>query len=157
MVPHQLGGSGFLSQSIPVFFLSPVAPFHPLIQAFEDFAASLVKQEMANMPRGIYHSALRGGAVRSDQGKTISGVPSFMLKMYERNKQPGLKAGLAGKILLAIDKPFHVAKYLEAAESMFSIISARIRPPEQVSLFYLTFFCSSGILVIAAIFFLCAV
>lgn len=85
-------------------FLSPISPFSPSPPAFEYLASSLVKQEMANMPRGIYHSALRGGAVRSDQGKTVSGVPSFMLKMYERNKQPGLKAGLAGKFLLAFLK-----------------------------------------------------
>ncbi|XP_062985286.1 focadhesin [Elgaria multicarinata webbii] len=82
----------------------------PVLPAFEEFAASLVKQEMANMPRGIYHSALRGSAVRSDQGKTVSGVPNFMLKMYERNKQPGLKPGLAAGMLLSYDLPIHVGK-----------------------------------------------
>jgi hypothetical protein len=69
--------------------------FYPLA-ALEEFFISLVKQEMANMPRGIYHSALKGG-IRSDQGKTVAGIPNFMLKMYETNKQPGLKPGLAGK------------------------------------------------------------
>lgn len=73
--------------------------------AFEEFLTSLVKQEMAKMPRGIYHSALRSGAVRSDQGKTVSGIPSFMLKMYEKNKQPGLKPGLAAGMLLCFDLP----------------------------------------------------
>lgn len=48
------------------------------------------------MPRGVYHSALSGGTLRSDQGKTVAGIPSFMLKTYEKNKQPGLKPGLAG-------------------------------------------------------------
>lgn len=48
------------------------------------------------MPRGVYHSALSRGNLRSDQGKTVSGIPSFMLKTYEKNKQPGLKPGLAG-------------------------------------------------------------
>lgn len=48
------------------------------------------------MPRGVYFSALRGGNLRSDQGKTVSGIPSFVLKTYEKNKQPGLKPGLAG-------------------------------------------------------------
>lgn len=71
---------------------------HP---AFEEFAASLVKQEMTNMPRGVYHSALRGGTVRSDQGKTMAGVPNFLLKMYERNKQPGMTPGLAGTLSLS--------------------------------------------------------
>lgn len=48
------------------------------------------------MPRGVYHAALSGGTLRSDQGKTVAGIPSFMLKTYEKNKQPGLKPGLAG-------------------------------------------------------------
>ncbi|XP_042706486.1 focadhesin isoform X3 [Chrysemys picta bellii] len=84
---------------------------HPsVLPAFEEFVASLVKQEMANMPRGVYHSALRGGATRSDQGKTVAGVPNFMLKMYERNKQPGLKPGLAAGMLLCYDLPIHMGK-----------------------------------------------
>ena len=71
------------------------APF--LRSAFELFLTSLVKQEMSQMPRGVYFSALRGGNLRSDQGKTVALVPSFMLKTYEKNKQPGLKPGLAGE------------------------------------------------------------
>uniref|UniRef100_A0A8C3SMM6 Focadhesin n=1 Tax=Chelydra serpentina TaxID=8475 RepID=A0A8C3SMM6_CHESE len=81
-----------------------------VLPAFEEFVASLVKREMANMPRGVYHSALRGGATRSDQGKTVAGVPNFMLKMYERNKQPGLKPGLAAGMLLCYDLPIHMGK-----------------------------------------------
>ncbi|EMP34040.1 hypothetical protein UY3_08786 [Chelonia mydas] len=81
-----------------------------VLPAFEEFVVSLVKQEMANMPRGVYHSALRGGATRSDQGKTVAGVANFMLKMYERNKQPGLKPGLAGGMLLCYDLPIHMGK-----------------------------------------------
>nr|XP_003216652.1 PREDICTED: focadhesin [Anolis carolinensis] len=82
----------------------------PVLPAFEEFAASLVKQEIANMPRGIYHSALRGSAMQSDQGKTVLGVPNFILKMYERNKQPGLRPGLAAGMLLSYDLPIHVGK-----------------------------------------------
>uniref|UniRef100_A0A670ZPF9 Focadhesin n=1 Tax=Pseudonaja textilis TaxID=8673 RepID=A0A670ZPF9_PSETE len=82
----------------------------PVLQAFEEFATSLVKEEMANMPRGIYHSALRGNTVRSDHGKTLSSVPNFMMKMHERNKQPGLKPGLAAGMLLSYDLPIHVGK-----------------------------------------------
>lgn len=52
------------------------------------------------MPRAVYHSALRGGTTRSDQGKTVAGVPNFLLKMYERNRQPGMTPGLAGKLSL---------------------------------------------------------
>uniref|UniRef100_A0A4W3J5B4 Focadhesin n=1 Tax=Callorhinchus milii TaxID=7868 RepID=A0A4W3J5B4_CALMI len=75
----------------------------PVFCALEEFFSSLVNQELSTMPRGVYHSALRGGAVRSDQGKTVSGIPSFMLKTYEKNKQPGLKSGLAAGLLLCYD------------------------------------------------------
>ncbi|KAG7462013.1 hypothetical protein MATL_G00197400 [Megalops atlanticus] len=76
-----------------------------VLPALEGFLTSLVKQEMAVMPRGVYHSALRGGNLRSDQGKTVAGIPGFMLKTYEKNKQPGLKAGLAAGLLLCYDLP----------------------------------------------------
>lgn len=66
------------------------------LAALEEFFTSLVRQEMVNMPRGVYHSALKGG-VGSDHGKTVAGIPNFILKMYETNKQPGLKPGLAGE------------------------------------------------------------
>ncbi|KAM6230125.1 focadhesin [Porphyrio hochstetteri] len=81
-----------------------------VLGAFEQFISSLVKQEMTNMPRGVYHSALRGGVTRSDQGKTVAGVPNFLLKMYERNKQPGMTPGLAGGMLLCYDLPVHTGK-----------------------------------------------
>ncbi|XP_065513963.1 focadhesin isoform X2 [Caloenas nicobarica] len=81
-----------------------------VLGAFEEFATSLVKQEMTNMPRGVYHSALRGGTTRSDQGKTVAGVPNFLLKMYERNKQPGMTPGLAAGMLLCYDLPVHMGK-----------------------------------------------
>ncbi|XP_063770232.1 focadhesin isoform X2 [Pseudophryne corroboree] len=89
------------SSYIKLMALSPSS----VLPAFEEFLSSLVKQEMTCMPRGIYHNALRGGTIRSDQGKTIAGIPSFMLKMYEKNKQPGLKPGLAAGMLLCYDLP----------------------------------------------------
>uniref|UniRef100_A0A8C3JER1 Focadhesin n=1 Tax=Calidris pygmaea TaxID=425635 RepID=A0A8C3JER1_9CHAR len=97
-----------IHQALILCFLSP--RFLVLHTAFEEFAASLVKQEMTNMPRGVYHSALRGGTTRSDQGKTVAGVPNFLLKMYERNKQPGMTPGLAAGMLLCYDLPVHVGK-----------------------------------------------
>ncbi|XP_034020225.1 focadhesin isoform X1 [Thalassophryne amazonica] len=76
-----------------------------VLPAFELFLTSLVKQEMSQMPRGVYFSALRGVTLRSDQGKTMAGIPSFMLKTYEKNNQPGLKPGLAAGLLLCYDLP----------------------------------------------------
>ncbi|XP_010562750.1 PREDICTED: focadhesin isoform X1 [Haliaeetus leucocephalus] len=81
-----------------------------VLGAFEEFATSLVKQEMTNMPRGVYHSALRGGTTHSDQGKTMASVPNFLLKMYERNNQPGMTPGLAAGMLLCYDLPIHMGK-----------------------------------------------
>uniref|UniRef100_A0A3B5KX03 Uncharacterized protein n=1 Tax=Xiphophorus couchianus TaxID=32473 RepID=A0A3B5KX03_9TELE len=75
------------------------------LPAFETFLTSLVKHEMSQMPRGVYFSALRGGGLRSDQGKTVAGIPAFMLKTYEKNKQPGLKPGLAAGLLLCYELP----------------------------------------------------
>uniref|UniRef100_A0AAR2K2A9 DUF3730 domain-containing protein n=1 Tax=Pygocentrus nattereri TaxID=42514 RepID=A0AAR2K2A9_PYGNA len=73
--------------------------------ALETFLTALVRQEMTQMPRGVYHLALRGANLRSDQGKTVAGIPAFMLKTYEKNKQPGLKPGLAAGLLLCYDLP----------------------------------------------------
>ncbi|XP_077004160.1 focadhesin isoform X2 [Tamandua tetradactyla] len=87
--------------------LSLTAP--SVLPALEEFFTSLVKQEMVNMPRGVYHSALKGG-VRSDQGKTVAGIPNFILKMYETNKQPGLKPGLAGGMLFCYDVSTYQSK-----------------------------------------------
>ncbi|KAI3375862.1 hypothetical protein L3Q82_004137 [Scortum barcoo] len=89
------------SSYVKLMTLTPVS----VLPAFELFLTSLVKQEMSQMPRGVYFSALRGGNLRSDQGKTVAGIPSFMLKTYEKNKQPGLKPGLAAGLLLCYDLP----------------------------------------------------
>lgn len=89
------------SSYVKLMALTPLS----VLPAFELFLTSLVKQEMSQMPRGVYFSALRGGNLRSDQGKTMAGIPSFMLKTYEKNKQPGLKPGLAAGLLLCYELP----------------------------------------------------
>ncbi|RXM27461.1 Focadhesin [Acipenser ruthenus] len=86
---------------IKLLTLTPPAVF----SALQDFLASLMKQEMVAMPRGVYHSALKGGALRTGQGKAVAGIPGFMLKTYEKNRQPGLKPGLAAGLLLCYDLP----------------------------------------------------
>ncbi|KAM8747268.1 focadhesin [Acanthopagrus schlegelii] len=89
------------SSYVKLMALTPAS----VLPAFDSFLTSLVKQEMSQMPRGVYFSALRGGNLRSDQGKTVAGIPSFMLKTYEKNKQPGLKPGLAAGLLLCYELP----------------------------------------------------
>ncbi|XP_050617275.1 focadhesin isoform X5 [Macaca thibetana thibetana] len=101
-----------------------------VLPALEEFFTSLVKQEMVNMPRGIYHSALKGGA-RSDQGKTVAGIPNFILKMYETNKQPGLKPGLAGGMLFCYDVSMYQSK---DGKPLNRLMASRGRSFKQTSL-----------------------
>ncbi|XP_037654619.1 focadhesin [Choloepus didactylus] len=108
--------------------LSLTAP--SVLPALEEFFVSLVKQEMVNMPRGVYHSALKGGA-RSDQGKTVAGIPSFILKMYETNKQPGLKPGLAGGMLFCYDVSTYQSK---DGKPLNRLMASRGRSFKQISL-----------------------
>uniref|UniRef100_A0AAY4E126 Focadhesin n=1 Tax=Denticeps clupeoides TaxID=299321 RepID=A0AAY4E126_9TELE len=81
-----------------------------VLPALEGFLTAMVRQEMSEMPRGVYHSALRRGNLRTDQGKTVAGIPAFMHKTYEKNKQPGLKPGLAVGLLLCYDLPIQTDK-----------------------------------------------
>uniref|UniRef100_A0A674PCD4 Focadhesin n=1 Tax=Takifugu rubripes TaxID=31033 RepID=A0A674PCD4_TAKRU len=76
-----------------------------LISAFELFLTALVKEEMSQMPRGVHFMAMRGGSLASTRGKTVAGIPAFMLKTYEKNKQPGLKSGLTAGLLLCYELP----------------------------------------------------
>ncbi|XP_032248224.1 focadhesin isoform X2 [Phoca vitulina] len=108
--------------------LSLTAPL--VLPALEEFFTSLVKQEMVNMPRGVYHSALKGG-VRSDQGKTVAGIPNFILKMYETNKQPGLKPGLAGGMLFCYDVSTYQSK---DGKPLNRLMASRGRSFKQTSL-----------------------
>ncbi|XP_033613540.1 focadhesin isoform X2 [Fukomys damarensis] len=108
--------------------LSLTAPL--VLPALEGFFTSLVKQEMMNMPRGIYHSALKGG-VRADQGKTVAGIPNFILKMYETNKQPGLKPGLAGGMLFCYDVAMYHSK---DGKPLHRLMASRGRSFKQMSL-----------------------
>ncbi|XP_040819818.1 focadhesin isoform X2 [Ochotona curzoniae] len=118
--------------SVPGFcylnLLSLTAP--SVLPALEEFFTSLVKQEMVNMPRGIYHSALKGG-VRSDQGKTVAGIPNFILKMYDTNKQPGLKPGLAGAMLFCYDISMYQSK---EGKPLNRLMASRGRSFKQTSL-----------------------
>ncbi|XP_066272306.1 focadhesin-like isoform X1 [Branchiostoma lanceolatum] len=76
-----------------------------VLENFEKFLSSLVQHEMANMPRGVYHSAGKGQAGRGAQNRAVAGIPAFMLRQYERNKQPGMQQGLAAGLLCCYDYP----------------------------------------------------
>uniref|UniRef100_A0A8C8VRN1 Focadhesin n=1 Tax=Peromyscus maniculatus bairdii TaxID=230844 RepID=A0A8C8VRN1_PERMB len=131
-VPDELDEEESVDLSIPgpcyLRLLTITAP--SVLPALEEFFTSLVKQEMVNMPRGIYHSALKGG-IRSDQGKTVAGIPSFILKMYETNKQPGLKPGLAGGMLFCYDVAMYQSK---DGKPLNRLMASRGRSFKQTSL-----------------------
>ncbi|KAF6327318.1 focadhesin [Rhinolophus ferrumequinum] len=117
-----VSGSCYLS------LLSLTAPL--VLPALEEFFTSLVKHEMVNMPRGVYYSALRGSAC-SDQGKTVARIPNFILKMYETNKQPGLKPGLAGGMLFCYDVSMYQSK---DGKPLNRLMASRGRSFKQTSL-----------------------
>ncbi|XP_037058595.1 focadhesin isoform X4 [Peromyscus leucopus] len=131
-VPDEMDEEESVDLSIPgpcyLRLLTITAP--SVLPALEEFFTSLVKQEMVNMPRGIYHSALKGG-IRSDQGKTVAGIPSFILKMYETNKQPGLKPGLAGGMLFCYDVAMYQSK---DGKPLNRLMASRGRSFKQTSL-----------------------
>ncbi|XP_035663139.1 focadhesin-like [Branchiostoma floridae] len=79
-----------------------------VLENFEKFLSSLVQHEMSNMPRGVYHSAGKGQAGRGAQNRAVAGIPAFMLRQYERNKQPGMQQGLAAGLLCCYDYPVQV-------------------------------------------------
>ncbi|XP_057639545.1 focadhesin isoform X1 [Chionomys nivalis] len=130
--PDELDEEETVDLSIPgpcyLRLLTITAP--SVLPALEEFFTSLVKQEMVNMPRGIYHSALKGG-IRSDQGKTVAGIPNFILKMYETNKQPGLKPGLAGGMLFCYDVAMYQSK---DGKPLNRLMASRGRSFKQTSL-----------------------
>ncbi|KAH0513352.1 Focadhesin [Microtus ochrogaster] len=132
LVPDELDEEETVDLSIPgpcyLRLLTITAP--SVLPALEEFFTSLVKQEMVNMPRGIYHSALKGG-IRSDQGKTVAGIPNFILKMYETNKQPGLKPGLAGGMLFCYDVAMYQSK---DGKPLNRLMASRGRSFKQTSL-----------------------
>ncbi|XP_077988625.1 focadhesin-like [Glandiceps talaboti] len=88
--------------------LTQISPY--CLQDFEKFLTSLIAQEMNNMPRGVYHSALKGQRKSANQSKALSGIPALMQRQYDRNKLPGLKQGLAAALLFCYDPPLEVGR-----------------------------------------------
>ena len=67
-----------------------------LVSAFCEFLTSLVLDEVTNLPRGVYHSAL-SHSTRPSKDRALAAIPDFILHRHEKNKQPGFRASLAGK------------------------------------------------------------
>ncbi|XP_032809673.2 focadhesin isoform X2 [Petromyzon marinus] len=82
----------------------------PVPQDAGELLKALVEHELSVMPRGVQHAAMRGAASRLAHGKPGAAVPAFMLRSYEKNKQPGLRPGLAAGLLLSYDLPMQVDK-----------------------------------------------
>ncbi|XP_075896591.1 focadhesin isoform X2 [Nelusetta ayraudi] len=93
----------------------------PVQPAFSLLLTSLVRQEMSQMPRGIYFSSLKAGSLGGQQGRTVAGIPSFLLKSYQKNKQPGLKPGLAAGLLLCYELPLQTEADSRASGRLVSL------------------------------------
>ena len=66
---------------------------------YEEFLTSLLTNEAKNLPRGIHHASARKQPATSNQSKALETIPEFLRTQYEKNKQPALRQGLAGKFL----------------------------------------------------------
>ena len=60
------------------------------------FLNTLVGDEVANLPRGIFYTSLRKPGASASKNKLLSDVPSLIQNMYDTTKQPGLRPSLAG-------------------------------------------------------------
>ena len=66
------------------------------ISGLQKLLVSLVAQEVQALPRGVHKSAMQGLRQSSNQSKVLASIPQLLLNKYEKNRQPGLKAALAG-------------------------------------------------------------
>uniref|UniRef100_T1JET2 Uncharacterized protein n=1 Tax=Strigamia maritima TaxID=126957 RepID=T1JET2_STRMM len=77
-----------------------------VILDYGQFLSSQLKEEVKNLPRGVYHyhSALRTNRV-TQSNKVLAEMPALLAKKYEYNKIVGLQGSLAGGVLLSLEPP----------------------------------------------------
>ena len=69
-----------------------------LFSDYEALLSSLVGGEVDQLPRGLYHTAMRRHGLSSNQDKAIGSIPAFISQQYNKTKQPGLRPSLAGNV-----------------------------------------------------------
>ncbi|XP_052794014.1 focadhesin-like [Mya arenaria] len=77
---------------------------------YNDLLSSLVAEEVASLPRGIYFTSLRQPGALANQNKALAGIPTFIQAQYEKTKQLGLRPSLAAALLLCYDPPVEVGR-----------------------------------------------
>ncbi|OWF34881.1 focadhesin-like isoform X2 [Mizuhopecten yessoensis] len=77
---------------------------------YEAFLAAMLAKEVADLPRGIYHSSLWRQSAATNQSKAIGSIPAFITGHYYKTKQPGLRPGLAVSTLFCYDPPLEVGR-----------------------------------------------
>ncbi|XP_035827605.1 focadhesin [Aplysia californica] len=80
------------------------------LEGYRAFVHSLVKNEAASLPRGVFFSSLRRQSVAASKGKSIEAIPAFLTQQYDKCKQPGLRPGLAAGLLFCYDPPVEVSR-----------------------------------------------
>ncbi|XP_072039048.1 focadhesin-like [Amphiura filiformis] len=71
---------------------------------------SLVAQELRTMPRGIHKTAMQSQHKIASQDKVLTTIPKVLLNKYEKNRQPGLKAALAGGLLFCYEPKLEIGR-----------------------------------------------
>ncbi|XP_071965906.1 focadhesin-like [Antedon mediterranea] len=75
-----------------------------ILPDFGCFLTSMVQKEVKDLPRSIYHASdMKQSINEKSDNKAVSTISGILKNKYERNKQPGLKAGLAGGLLCCFD------------------------------------------------------
>ncbi|XP_031566041.1 focadhesin-like [Actinia tenebrosa] len=70
---------------------------------FQTFLTSLLQREVASIPRGLIHNAMRANP---SHDRALAGIPTFLQAQYDKSKTPGLNTGLAVGLLFCFEPPF---------------------------------------------------
>ncbi|KAK3097709.1 hypothetical protein FSP39_012361 [Pinctada imbricata] len=81
-----------------------------ILKSYTNFLSAMVREEVENLPRGVFYSSLRQQGAVSNQNKAVLSIPDFIIQQYEKTRQPGLRPGLAAGLLFSYDIPVDVGR-----------------------------------------------
>ncbi|XP_022257540.1 focadhesin-like [Limulus polyphemus] len=130
-LPSSFGATPFEMAKLPEDVLSytPGYCFIDLLKSIDDlevlkgyecFLASLVRQEVSELPRSIYHQA-KTNSRSTRQNKALDGIPGLMCNFYEANKLPAIQGSSAVGVLLSYEPPLELGK--DGAPLKHSLVS----------------------------------
>ncbi|XP_076354475.1 focadhesin isoform X2 [Tachypleus tridentatus] len=119
-LPPSFGATPFEMAKLPEDILSytPGYCFTDLLKSIDDeevlkgyecFLASLVRQEINDLPRSIYHQA-KISSRSTRRNKALDGIPGLLCNFYEANKLPAIQGSSAVGVLLSYEPPLEVGK-----------------------------------------------